>query len=90
MQKSMLAALAAIAVATLSLAVVPAFTSTAMAAKGGVNPGEECVGTHNGNGRPVDCEDIRGNSASETTFCKVHGKFVPENPDDDNESCDDG
>jgi hypothetical protein len=76
--------------ATAALALAPTFSSTALAARGGVNPGEECVGTHNGNGNPVDCDDINGNSASTTTFCKVHGKFVPESTTDDNDSCADG
>jgi hypothetical protein len=79
MQKPMLAALAAIAVATLSLAVVPAFTSTAMAARGGDNPGdtveETCV--HNGNGRVTEGECRNPSGTDVTTTCdKIRGKFV--------------
>jgi hypothetical protein len=79
MQKLTLAALAAMAVA-LSLAVVPALTTNAMAAKGGINPGggteEECV--HNGNGRVTEGECENGNSGNTvTTTCqKIRGKFV--------------
>jgi hypothetical protein len=64
--------------ATASLALAPTFTSTAMAAKGGVNPGggttEECV--HNGNGRTTTGECSNPSGTTQTTTCvKIHGKF---------------
>jgi hypothetical protein len=71
---------AAMIAATAALALAPTFTSTAMAAKGGVNPGggttEECV--HNGNGRVTEGECTNGNSGNTvTTTCeKIRGKFV--------------
>jgi hypothetical protein len=73
--------------ATAALALAPTFSSTALAARGGVNPGETDVCTHNGNGDPVDCNDQHGKSSTEVTFCKVHGKFVPENPNDNDDEC---
>ena len=72
--------------ATASLALAPTFTTTALAAKGGVNGPGETVCFHNGNGDEVPCPDS-GNSAQPTTFCKVHGKFQPEDPTDDDEVC---
>ena len=70
--KMTFAALAAIAVATLSLAVVPALTSTAMADKGGINHREE-VCTHKGTGEEIPCEDVRGKNSDVETTCKVRG-----------------
>jgi hypothetical protein len=84
--KMTFAALAAVAVATLSLAVVPAFTSTAMAAKGGVNPGGSTTCVHNGNGN-VEEGECENKSGTTQVTCKVRGKFVPENPDDSNTVC---
>jgi hypothetical protein len=77
---------AVVIAATASLALAPTFTTTALAAKGGVNPGGGTTCFHNGNGDEVDCPD-NGNSAQPITTCKVHGKFVPENPNDDDEVC---
>lgn len=71
---------AVVIAATAAVALVPTVTSTAMAAKGGVNPGggttEECV--HNGNGRTTEGECTNGNSGNTvTTTCqKIRGKFV--------------
>ena len=60
---------AVVIAATASLALVPTFTSTAMAAAGGINH-EEC--THNGTGEPVDCDTgVHGKNAE--TTCKVKG-----------------
>jgi hypothetical protein len=78
---------AAVIAATASLALAPTFTTTALADKGGVAHNSETdVCLHNGNGRQVDCPPS-GNSAQETTFCKVHGKFVPEDPNDADDEC---
>ena len=70
---------AVIIAATASLALAPTFTSTAMAAKGGVNPGgtttTECV--HNGNGATTDNACTNPSGTTQTTTCeKVHGKFT--------------
>jgi hypothetical protein len=70
---------AVIIAATASLALAPTFTSTAMAAKGGVNPGgsteTECV--HNGNGRTSDGACTNPSGTTVTTTCeKIRGKFV--------------
>lgn len=75
MQKLTLAALAAIAVA-LSLAVLPALTSSAMAAKPTPPGGTECV--HNGNGRTTEgaCENGNSGNTVITTCEKVRGKYV--------------
>ncbi len=70
---------AVIIAATASLALAPTFTSTAMAAKGGVNPGgsttTECV--HNGNDRTSEGTCSNPSGTTQTTTCtKVHGKFT--------------
>ena len=85
MKTTTLVMAAAIIAATASLALAPTFTTTALADKGGVAHNSETdVCLHNGNGRQVDCPPT-GNSAQETTFCKVRGQFVPESDDADDE-----
>lgn len=64
--------------ATAAFALAPMLTSTAMAAKGGVNPGggttQTCV--HNGNGKTSDGACSNPSGTTQTTTCeKVHGKF---------------
>ena len=59
---------AAVIAATASLALVPTFTSTAMADRGGINH-RECV--HKGTGDP--CTETHGKNFEETTTCKVKG-----------------
>lgn len=70
---------AAVIAATAALALAPTMTSTAIAAKGGVNPGTstttECV--HNGNGRTTDDACTNPSGTTQTTTCqKVKGKFT--------------
>jgi hypothetical protein len=78
MKTNTLVIAAVLIAATASLALAPTFTTTALAAKGGVNPGggttEECV--HNGNGRTSDgaCDNPSGTTVT-TTCVKIHGKF---------------
>jgi hypothetical protein len=60
---------AAVIAATASLALVPTFTSTAMADAGGINH-RECE--HKGTGETIDCETgVHGKNAE--TTCKVKG-----------------
>lgn len=69
---------AAIIAATASLAMVPTFMGTAMAAKGGDNPGDTTTTTcvHNGNGRTTDGECSNPSGNTETTTCdKIRGQF---------------
>ena len=70
----------AIIAATASLALAPTLVTTAMADRGGVNPGQvtETTCIHNGNLREVPCEDVSGQSADEITveICKFRGKPI--------------
>jgi hypothetical protein len=64
---------AAVIAATASLALVPTFTSTAMADAGGINHRED-VCTHNGTDEEINCEtETHGKNFEETTTCKVKG-----------------
>jgi hypothetical protein len=66
---------AVVIAATASLALVPTFTSTAMAERGGINHRED-VCTHNGTDEVIECggEDTHGKNFEETTSCKEHGQ----------------
>jgi len=67
---------AVVIAATASLALVPTFTSTAMADRGGINHRED-VCLHNGTDAPIDCQDdTHGKNFEETTSCKVRGDVV--------------
>jgi hypothetical protein len=76
--KTLVIAAAVMIAATAAFALAPLLASSAIAAKGGVNPGggttETCV--HNGNGRTSDgaCSNPSGTTVT-TTCTKVHGKF---------------
>jgi hypothetical protein len=70
---------AAMIAATAAFALAPLVTSSAIAAKGGVNPGgsttTECV--HNGNGASSDGACSNPSGTTQTTTCtKVHGKYT--------------
>jgi hypothetical protein len=68
------AILAVVVAATAAFALAPLVTSSAMAAKGGVNPGGSTTCVHNGNGDTSDgaCSNPSGTTQ---TCVKVHGKF---------------
>jgi hypothetical protein len=64
--------------ATAAFALAPLVTSSAIAARGGVNPGgttsTECV--HNGNGGTTSGSCSNPSGTTQTTTCtKIHGKF---------------
>jgi hypothetical protein len=77
--KTLVIAAAVMIAATAAFALTPLVTSSAMAAKGGVNPGGSTTTTcvHNGNGNPSDgaCSNPSGTTVT-TTCTKVHGKFT--------------
>ena len=73
---------AAIIAATASLALVPTFTSTAMADRGGFNPGETTTCYHNGNLRQSDGPCKNEHSGDTVTICKFHGKPTTDCPED--------
>ena len=66
---------AIVAVVAMAFTIAPMMTSSAMADKGGVNPGgsTECV--HNGNG--ATSSGACSNPSGTTVTCqKIHGKFT--------------
>jgi hypothetical protein len=78
METKTLVIAAVIIAATAAFALGPLVTSSAMAARGGVNPGggttQTCV--HNGNGATSDGACSNPSGTTQTTTCvKVHGKF---------------
>jgi hypothetical protein len=65
--------------AAMAFAISPLVTSSAMAAKGGVNPGGSTTTTctHNGNGDTSSGSCSNPSGTTQTTTCtKVHGKFT--------------
>jgi hypothetical protein len=79
METKTLAIVAVMIAATTAFALAPVLASSAMAAKGGVNPGggttTECV--HNGNGKTSEGSCSNPSGTTQTTTCKkVHGKFT--------------